>query len=384
MSGEIEAVGAAATAGLVATAIDEPKSAKKKRGHGACANCGADLTGKRYCAECGQPAHLHHALLNMIEEFVRGLVFFDTRIWRTLGLLIFRPGTLTYNYIHGKRVRYISPISLFLLAVFAMFFVFSLIGGARLGVSDQSTQAQRTVQIELAEEQLATAEETLADLKKDGASGGAIEAAQLQVDARRKVLERFKGAPATGDKGDALPTDASVRIDTLKVSDEGSFYDEIKKAAQDGDAKSNTGFKALDDRINESLLNPELGVYKIQNAAYKFAFLLVPISLPFVWLMFMWRRGTTLFDHTVYILYSLTFVSILFIVFSLALFVFGDPGWLAAPLMLAGPVHAFFHLKGGYGLGWFSAIWRLPFQLVFSLIGLCLFLIVIFVLGLAG
>ena len=52
--------------------------------------------------------------------------------------------------------------------------------------------------------------------------------------------------------------------------------------------------------------------------------------------------------------------------------------------MLAGPVHAFFHLKGGYGLGWFSAIWRLPFQLVFSLIGLCLFLIVIFVLGLAG
>src|SRR5690349_23571615 len=104
MSGEIEAAGAAATAGLVASAIDEPKSARnrKKRGHGACANCGADLTGKRYCAECGQPAHLHHALFNMIEEFVRGLVFFDTRIWRTLGLLVFRPGTLTYNYIHGK------------------------------------------------------------------------------------------------------------------------------------------------------------------------------------------------------------------------------------------------------------------------------------------
>jgi hypothetical protein len=384
MSGEIEAVGAAATAGLVATAVDEPKSSKKKRGHGACANCGADLTGKRYCAECGQPAHLHHALFNMIEEFVRGLVFFDTRIWRTLGLLIFRPGTLTYNYIHGKRARYISPIALFLLAVFAMFFVFSLTGGSRLGVSNQSTQDQRTVQIEVAEEQLATAEETLADLKKDGASGGAIEAAQLQLDARRKVLERFRGAQSAGDKDDALPTDEAVQIDGINVNEEQSFYDEVRTAAQEGKISANTGFPALDANIKENLLNPELAVYKIQNAAYKFAFLLVPISLPLVWLMFMWRRGTTLFDHTVYILYSLTFVSILFIVCSLAILLFGDPGWLAAPLLLAGPVHAFFHLKGGYGLGWFSAIWRLPFQLIFSLLGLILFLIVIFVLGLVG
>jgi len=385
MSGEIEAVGAAATAGLAATAIDEPRSSKKKRGHGACANCGADLTGKRYCAECGQPAHLHHALFNMIEEFVRGLVFFDTRIWRTLGLLIFRPGTLTYNYIHGKRARYISPIALFLLAVFAMFFVFSLTGGSRLGVSDQGAGAEQVAErLETAEEALATAEEALADLKKDDASGGAIEAAQLQVDARRKVVEGLKHVRDAVDQGDALPTNESVQVDGLNVSDEGSFYDEIRKAAQEGKVDTNTGIPALDAKIKENLLNPELAVYKIQNAAYKFAFLLVPISLPFVWLMFMWRRGTTLFDHTVYILYSLTFVSILFIVFSLVLLLFGDAGWLAAPLMLAGPVHAFFHLKGGYGLGWFSAIWRLPFQLIFSLIGLCLFLIVIFVLGLAG
>jgi hypothetical protein len=320
----------------------------------------------------------------MLEEFVRGLVFFDARIWRTLGLLVFRPGTLTYNYIHGKRARYISPIALFLLAVFAMFFVFSLTGGSRLGVSNQSPQAQRTVQIEVAEEQLAAVEETLADLKKDGASGGAIEAAQLQVDARRKVLERFKSAQATGDKGDGLPTDEAVQIDGVSFSDEGSVYDEVRTAAQEGKLSANTGFPALDANIKENLLNPELAVYKIQNAAYKFAFLLVPISLPLVWLMFMWRRGTTLFDHTVYILYSLTFVSILFIVCSLAILLFGDPGWLAAPLLLAGPVHAFFHLKGGYGLGWFSAIWRLPFQLIFSLLGLILFLIVIFVLGLVG
>ena len=236
-----------------------------------------------------------HRQARSLREFVRGLVFFDARIWRTLGLLIFRPGTLTHNYIHGKRARYISPISLFLLAVFAMFFVFAITGGSRLGVSDQGARPEQvTAKLEVAEETLATAEETLADLKKDSASGGAIEAAQLQVDARRRAVEKLKVAKAAVDKGEALPANEVADVDGFSFSDTASFYDEIRKGAQEGRAKSNTGFPALDAKINENLLNPELAVYKIQNAAYKFAFLLVPISLPFVWLMFMWRRGTTL------------------------------------------------------------------------------------------
>jgi hypothetical protein len=386
MSGEIEAAGAAATAGLVATAIDEPKS-RRKRGQGACANCGADLSGKRYCAECGQPAHLHHALFNMLEEFVRGLVFFDARIWRTLGLLVFRPGTLTYNYIHGKRARYISPIALFLLAVFAMFFVFSLIGGSRLGVSDEGTQAQgMAASVEEQERRLATLEEELNEAKSRNASAKDLQAAEIKVDVQRKVVEGLRaGAEAAAQaQSDGPPTDDAVEIDGVEFVDQNDVYAEVREAAEKGELDVNTGFPALDANLKANLLNPELAVYKIQNAAYKFAFLLVPISLPLVWLMFMWRRGTTLFDHTVYILYSLSFVSLLFIICSLLTFMPDALAWLAAPLVLAGPVHAFFHLKGGYGLGWFSAIWRLPFQLIFSLVGLVLFLIVIFVLGLVG
>jgi hypothetical protein len=54
---------------------------------------------------------------------------------------------------------------------------------------------------------------------------------------------------------------------------------------------------------------------------------------------------------------------------------------LGLPLFLALPVHSFFHLKGGYGLSWFSALWRLPFQLIFACISFLLFLFVILVLG---
>ena len=121
MSGEMEAAGAAVTAGLVAGAI-ERGGAAGRHVHGACPNCGAELHGE-FCSACGQPAHLHRTLGHMVEEFLHGILHFDTRAWRTLPLLVFRPGTLTREYIHGKRARYISPLAMFLLLIFTMFAV---------------------------------------------------------------------------------------------------------------------------------------------------------------------------------------------------------------------------------------------------------------------
>ncbi len=328
MSSEIEAVGAAATAGLAAAAID----GKRGRAHavdGICANCGANVDGA-YCAACGQPAHVHRTLFHMVEEFLHGLLHFDTRAWKTLPMLAFRPGTLTHDYIHGKRARYISPLAMFLLCVFTMFVVFAFSGGARIGVVDPETRIE------------------------GAGTGAAIAAEQLA----------HEGEKATGM--------------------ERSFYDEISEAVSSGDLLVRTGWPDLDKKIMHKLENPELAVYKVQNAAYKFAFLLVPISLPFLWIMFFWKRGFTLFDHTVYILYSLSFVSLLFIVSALLSYWPAVMSVAAPVLLLAGPVHAYFHLKGGYGLGWFSALWRLPVLIVFAGIGLILFLLAILLLGLVG
>jgi hypothetical protein len=48
------------------------------------------------------------------------------------------------------------------------------------------------------------------------------------------------------------------------------------------------------------------------------------------------------------------------------------------------PVHTFFHLKGAYALGWWSALWRSFFLLIFASVALTIFLIAILILGLAG
>jgi hypothetical protein len=47
-------------------------------------------------------------------------------------------------------------------------------------------------------------------------------------------------------------------------------------------------------------------------------------------------------------------------------------------------MHIFFQLKGGYRLGWFSAVWRTLLLLVFSIMAMGLFLGLIVLLGLTS
>lgn len=326
MSGEIEAAGAAVTAGVVAGVVD--KGDHRAAGHGPCSNCGAQIDGK-FCATCGQPAHLHRTLGHMVEEFLHGIIHFDTRAWRTLPMLVFRPGTLTHAYIHGKRAKYISPLAMFLLVIFSMFAVFAFAGGAAVGVDPE-------LRTEVADAPLAASPEPGATLGED------------------------------------------------RVVTDGDIFELIKAAHERGDITVNTGWAGLDKKIEHKLENPELAFYKIQNAAYKFAFLLVPISLPFLWFLFFWKRGVTLFDHAVYILYSLSFVSLLFITLSLLAYIPGALSLISPWWIFAIPVHAYFQMKGGYSLGWFSALWRTPVLMLFAALGLALFLVAIILVGVAG
>src|SRR5689334_630767 len=130
MTADIESAGALATATLAAAALegDAGKSATPgAHAHSKCANCNATLVGD-YCHACGQVGHVHRSLLHIGEELLHGILHFDTRSWRTLPLLVGRPGLLTRRYINGQRSRYVSPLALFLFSVFLMFFAYSFAG----------------------------------------------------------------------------------------------------------------------------------------------------------------------------------------------------------------------------------------------------------------
>jgi hypothetical protein len=89
-----------------------------------CLNCGSVVIGA-HCAQCGQAADVH--VLSMREvagDVTHSLLHLDSRVWRTLRLLVRRPGELTREFIAGRHQLYIPPFRLYL-AVSILYFALS-------------------------------------------------------------------------------------------------------------------------------------------------------------------------------------------------------------------------------------------------------------------
>jgi hypothetical protein len=93
-----------------------------------CANCDATLVGK-YCAACGQANEFHlHSLWDLLREAAEVLTHADSRLWRTLGPLVTRPGFLTQQFLAGHRASYLSPFRLYFVLSVLFFLVVSMTG----------------------------------------------------------------------------------------------------------------------------------------------------------------------------------------------------------------------------------------------------------------
>jgi hypothetical protein len=91
-----------------------------------CPNCSELLWGQ-YCANCGQRARVRMITFwELLKDAGDLLASLDSRIWRTLGLLLFRPGRLTLDYLQGKRARFVPPVRMFIASSIVFFFLATL------------------------------------------------------------------------------------------------------------------------------------------------------------------------------------------------------------------------------------------------------------------
>ena len=372
MSDELEAAGAAVTAGLVARQLDgrSDKPATPPEPHALCRNCGMRLDGP-YCAGCGQAAHIHRSLLHFGEEVLHSMVHFDAKAWRTLLLLIARPGLLTRRYIDGQRTRYVSPMALFLFTMFLMYFVFSLTGGtspAQLNDADRAAaRAELTSAIDEARAEVAQHEAALARAREQRED---VTSAEQDLMAARKAQQAVEAALLAFDAAAGKTAADAATAPAAPAS--APWSDEVSRV--------NTGNAAVDEAIRRQLENPELALYRLKNTAYKFSFMLIPISLPFLWLMFALRRDIAMYDHAVFCLYSLSFMSLLFA--SVALLSLTPlSASLALITMVVPPLHMFAQLRGTYGLGTRSALWRTLALLAIAGTAFVLFLVFVAVVS---
>ena len=92
----------------VPTALTVPADAAR------CDNCGAPVT-QKYCGKCGQRLEPPvHSLWHFSKVAAEDLTHADSRIWRTLTALLFKPGFLTREFLDGRRAGYLPPVRLYL------------------------------------------------------------------------------------------------------------------------------------------------------------------------------------------------------------------------------------------------------------------------------
>jgi len=109
-----------------------------------CENCGAQLQG-HYCSQCGQPAieyrrSFRYVVADLLNEFLN----WDSKFFTTIALLIVKPWRLTNEFLAGKRVRYVNPLRLYLLASILFFFAVNYgakgihVDPSKLGAKDRA------------------------------------------------------------------------------------------------------------------------------------------------------------------------------------------------------------------------------------------------------
>lgn len=374
MSIEGEAAGDALTGALVAHTVEgEAGSRAAREGAGVCRNCAAPLAGK-YCASCGQSAHIHRTLTSLFHDILHGVFHFEGKVWRTIPELYFHPGRLTRRYIDGERAKFVSPMALFL---FTVFLTFAVLPMTTFSWFDDAMKAPDQMVDNFKAGNQSAKETTLANIAK-------LEAELQQPDLsaqRRTAIEK-----EIADNRDAVRVmEALSQGNWRDIAALGQERDTQERPAQETRNQANTGWPALDSRLTQSIRelneNPGLLVYKLKMNGYKFSWALIPLSLPFMWLLFFWRRDIHVYDHAIFVTYSLSFMLQLFIVLAVAS-ALGMPGGLwGLALGLIPPIHLYKQLRGTYGLSRFGAWMRLFLLSIAMTIVIVLFFVLLMLLG---
>ena len=345
-----------------------PRVETDRSGHFAeseCLNCGADLSGP-HCEACGQHSHLPRSAKAILHDFIHGVLHLDGKFWATLPLLFFKPGQLTRRYIDGERRKFVSPFSMFLFSVFAIFLVLQVLGikFGSIGEIDKVTPSLRTAEIAL--QDVAAGNE--------GPLGGGIVVIESGTGSRAEAIRN-----ATEGNSERSQRAAEALPFVRQALEEWRGPEAEEEVEEPADAGATNALGSLIDR--KIALEPAVFATKLQANLYKFSWLLIPLSIPFVWLLFCWRKEYNFYDHAVFVTYSIAFATILLA----TLVVLGSAGlpqdWALGAFTIGVIAHHAVHMKYTYRLSKRDTLWRLLLLEVFVQIVLGTFLLILLGLG---
>jgi hypothetical protein len=383
MEGQGEAAADVLTGALIGRAVEPDGGAHgaavHAHGNKSCPNCGARLTGA-YCANCGQAAHLHRTLSSLGHDILHGVFHFEGKIWRTIPELFLHPGRLTRRYIDGERVKFVSPMALYLFTVFLMFAVFSFTSGAMKVDGDGvnlSPVADWKSNIEAQMEEIDQKNEADRERLNENADLTAKQRAKIESDiAERQSAKDAMAAMISGDwrKMVEFEKQQKAQAAAKPKPNNGVHTDFI---SPEREAKLNAAIKQATD-------NPALLFYRLKSSGYKYSWALIPLSVPFMWLLFFWRRDIHLYDHAIFVTYSLSFMMLLLVLLSLGAAAGLTAAIWGTALGIVPALHLYKQLRGAYGVSRFGAAIRLFILSIMIVFVLTLFGLLLLTVGMSG
>ncbi len=359
-----------------------------------CQNCGEPLLGE-HCYACGQPTKgLVRHFSSIIGDFMDSVFELDSRILRTLGPLLLRPGYLSIEYFAGRRVRYVSPVRLFVFLSLFAFFAAKLsfdinvdkdgpspvIVDTSDGPGDGIRRATTVAEVEAARDQAIAA---LRKVRTDagdvpGVSTGMLAAEKgVAAEAARRIAVIEKALK----EGRPVPTAS----DDPSISFNGSRWDPETNPVKFGVLPD-----AANARINDMVGHAQENIQRIQKDPNLLKdaflsnvpttlFLMLPLFALFLKVAYLFKRRIYM-EHLIVALHSHSFLCagllLALLLEALASWTASLP-WLRVPLNVVEfallcwmPLYLLFMQKRVYGQGWLMTLFK------YGVLGTCYFVLV--------
>src|SRR5947207_3835609 len=324
-----------------------------------CENCGAELQG-HWCAQCGQAAieyrrSFRYVVADLLNEFLN----WDSKFFTTIALLILKPWRLTNEFLAGKRVRYVNPLRLYLLASILFFFAVNYATkGVKFEPGKLSADDRADLKAELKDKDLPpAAREKLAALLRESSPSPASEPSTNTP------------SPVPSGSPNASPSSPAPETDTHKKQ-----YGKIGErpfAVFDSDTKSSTPFERwIEARAKEKMgeHGTKMGLFistLLSNLPYMML-CCIPLFALVLKVLYI-RRGIFYIDHLIYALHIHTFAYTGIMLIVLATIGLNRvmpstiAGWIIALLWIAFVVQIFLSIRRVYRQGWFFSIFKFLF-----------------------
>ncbi|RMB56350.1 DUF3667 domain-containing protein [Dokdonia sinensis] len=366
-----------------------------------CLNCGhpLDLT-DRFCSYCGQINTTKRLTLSdFFKEFVLSVFTYDSRFRHTLKDLLFKPGTITKNYVEGKRLHYANPFRFFLSASILYFILLGLLG---LFDSDQTMNLDGSA-LEVRDDNgnEIDADEFVNDLTTDlGEIKNYNDPDEIEEKINKSIeqsMARIKEAKLDSTRlknekvydyisEDSLKDLSWLNRNIQKIDLFTDFYKstEIRSASKALDSlkyektKTNVWLYQKNNDLKRIEDNPARFLYYLASKTPFFIFFFSPIFALFFWLIYSKKRFNYM-EHLVLIFHIFSWVFVVLLIALIPDYLFFEKNVVAAILLLlVGPFYFYKALRNFYKQGRFITIIKFVFLNWVFLIGTTLFALIFF------